>query len=606
MYNKSISQSQVNYLYNSNLNKFNNTKYIFYKNESLNGVSLNNYNLFFNDTSNNINQSNRLLRILSNVNMSSNIIKILRENTYGANFGFDFLGGTLIDANNDGIREANSNLTWHREKFLDTLNYERRDSALENYYNNETGDDGVNFTTSLNLINITNEIIWSSQNNVKYLLIINYMPSWLADNSSGTCSNLNYCVPNNYTKWQNIVKDYIYRITSNGTYNSTIEIEVWNEPDSYLMNKLSGTHMNKSIEYNRLYNSTYTAIKSVYPNMPIFGAGISNNVPISSNISIYFLANFSNRIDGYSAHFYPDNPISELTNKLNLTRYYCNLYSANCSRIIISEMNILSSSTKNSTNQGNYTSKLGEMYSYLLNSNENITTVMFDWSSPFFYGQYTIEYPSRWAMLSEPLLNNTYYTGFNILNKNRRYAPSLGTVYQSSNDNSELIQVQVREVGGADNLIVTNTYNDQQNITLNCGSFTGNLMDTSNGNLFSCASGSVNIGVLDAYDVRYYTEPILTQGDGVTIYRNYLGEYLYQIADGTGLGATCDTTTLMGYNLILIFSAVAIFVFVGYKVYEDGFENVDLTQILLLGVGVIVAVILFQASADNLAIGSCG
>jgi len=144
-----------------------------------------------------------------------------------------------------------------------------------------------------------------------------------------------------------------------------------------------------------------------------------------------------------------------------------------------------------------------------LKNKYNLSFIQYHWSQRYNYNNTANynEYPLLWSLVSEPALDNTIYIGNSVVSNFTRYAPALGTVYVTTNDNSELVQVCTYESGGKLSCIITNTVNDQQNGTFNCGSFTGNLIDISSGSLYSCASGSVNLGVLNAYDVKYYTEP---------------------------------------------------------------------------------------------------
>jgi hypothetical protein len=462
------------------------------------------------------------------------------------------------------------------------------------------------------------EYQWARANGVKTLNIISYTPTFLKNLTTTWCDlnsskGTDPCPPLNYDIFGQLVVDYINWTTNDGEYLDVVEYEVWNEPDiSFWLSALATDNIAKSNEYIKLYNTSVTKVKEKYPNAIVFGAGLAGIYRY--NMTNTYLSNFTDiqRNRTISYHRYAPSSAQSinignyLRNDTDDAKSRCDAYNSNCSLFIINEWNIYGGGFLENNSQKamlDYIQGYIEVASKYPNS--RLTT--YQWSEGYLYNNtaYYPEYPSKWHMVLEPSMGGgDIRPQYNVTYKMSRYMPALGNIYNVTRDDNN-ISVSSSIIGSTKNIIITNKANEARNLSISI-SGVNRLIDVDSKVIYDTSSGSLDLGVLDAYDVRYYTEPILTQGDGVTIYRNYLGEYLYQIADGTGLGATCDTTTLMGYNLILVFSAVAIFVFVGYKVYEDGFENVDLTQILLLGVGVIVAVILFQASADNLAIGSCG
>jgi hypothetical protein len=398
-----------------------------------------------------------------------------------------------------------------------------------------------------------------------------------------------------------------------------------NEPyQATWLNNLSYDHINKSYEYLKLYNATYWAVKTAFPTMVVGGNAGFRDAP---NMTRTFISNWSSygyNFDFVSIHPYGytrTNALEQLSDTINL-KALCLTYNSNCSRIILSEWNVGTAELQNlSYGVNEYSSSLSQSYISLLNyAPNNITNMLYQWSdyTPYSHNGYI------WYMVSEPLLDNTIMPSFNVTYRYTRYAPALGTVYATTNDNSELVQVQVREQGSKQNLIVTNTYNDEQNVSLNCGSFTGNLIDVSSGSLYSCASGSVNLGVLDAYDVRYFTEPVITHP---TFY-NYLGEDLgyfnpYYVgsieqledtnsqmctyfSNGIGGFAGYIPTTLLILGVVIVISVVVILLYSLRNIEKNGLNSLSMNEIpteyigaVVIGLGAIVFIAfagLFSAS----------
>jgi hypothetical protein len=184
------------------------------------------------------------------INFSSETAQI-NPYFYGVNtHGTWASGNSLIDINEDGAVDTQSNYEWHRQKLSEAnLNYLRADMGLAWKSNG--------YKTYYSYFNISAEqdiIEWAHNNSIKVMYIASYMPYWLA-NRSDLCSQstinttaVSQCTPLNYTQWGDIVVDYIDQVTQNGKYNSTIDIEVWNEPDlSFWLPNLSYTNPKKII-----------------------------------------------------------------------------------------------------------------------------------------------------------------------------------------------------------------------------------------------------------------------------------------------------------------------------------------------------------------------
>jgi hypothetical protein len=594
LWNYALNESQINFYNNTLYDRINNTRSIFTMNQSnISGINYNAYNIFVNDSSNNQNQSNRLIRILSNIYFSSTSKGIVRSDFYGTNIH-----------NTNGLY-SDTDASWIMDKYTTSkMKSQRIDASLNYYYNGTYNATNQSFFRIGNLNSTLQLVRDAYNNNSKVLISMNYMIYFLSNNTYG-CTNI--CPPLDYDMWGKITSDYINRTTNDGQYSSAVYVEVWNEPDvpQFFMETISANNINRSLFYNKMYNATQYYIKNNYPDIKVGSPSMGDSVSTNNILMTGFLSNFSQRMDFLSIHDYWNVDANAYNNYLNLTNAYfnlCNNYNANCSHIIWGEWNAVDDVIKNTSSRSQeYLAQLSGSYSAFLLYPANISSVFYQFTSMTNYTISDPDYPQKYGMILSPRFNGgETYPSFWVTSNFTRYAPALGTVYTTTNDNSELIQVQVREVGGADNLIVTNTYNDEQNITLNCGTYTGNLIDVSSGSLYSCASGSVNLGVLDAYDVRYYTEPRIVTDSVNAYYANYLNEiirplYSYEL--------TGDDSVEIGNNSIIAQFLVGIamfgliFLVIGasavYTIWNGGdLEDINLRALIVTLVSIILIAVI--------------
>jgi hypothetical protein len=596
IYKKILNNNEIELLYRSQLiTKLNSSQY----NVNLNQTNLNiygiNYNLFINDSSNNINQSNRLIRLLSSINITSNTNRKIINDFFGiATYRLQFSKDMMIDTNNDGILDTYSDYNWNRLK-LDNLRIKtiRREMYLQNYYGSGNISNGT-FIQTLSLANQTEFVIQAKNKGYKIIYTLDFTPYWLANTSNDYCSHSisntlgnGTCPPINSTILGNIAVDYLNKV---GCDASFCEIEIWNEPDStnFWMNNVSRSNTSIRIPaFITMYEELRRIILTNISNINISVGALTDNLVYTDDWikNITKLNNSNTYIHLYPNNYNFDNYINNVLNRY-ITNCSLNLNNM-CNNIKITEININNASLMNdSLYYQEYKSRFSKLYYILLTnkSYENVSINIFTWGWKSDYGsnsQYEF-YPIKYTIIHEPLLGGYESPIYNLTYQFTRYAPALGTVYITTNDNSELVQVQVREVGGKQNLIVTNTYNDEQNVTLNCGSFIGNLIDVSSGSLYSCASGSVNLGVLEPYDVRAYTEPVIDIVNGDFVYYNYLNELLFTESGaslivnytyitaggnaanevGTGLG---NNTMWIGLLIMTIFAVIILSFFTKIK-----------------------------------------
>ena len=101
---------------------------------------------------------------------------------------------------------------------------------------------------------------------------ISFMPSILAKGKkTGLKYNNNICLPKDFSKWEEFIKEFISYITKEFGKEEieTWFFEIWNEPDLGIF--FNG---NKN-DYFRLYESTVKAIKEINPNLKVGGPSTS-------------------------------------------------------------------------------------------------------------------------------------------------------------------------------------------------------------------------------------------------------------------------------------------------------------------------------------------
>lgn len=357
---------------------------------------------------------------------------------------------------------------FNRQAFLQSgMKYLRLDISLSAFSTSEGVYDATEMAKKQNLVT------WAKANNIKILWIADYMPDWLANNTVGMCSYNRTCPPTNYTKWGNEIVSFLNVV---GCDAITCELDVWNEPDliTYWMNTTTptATNITRSIEYNKLYNATYDAVKAVYPTMQVGGTATTGKDANTNLIMINWMANFSNKIDFVSYHDYLGQGIftdyhSALEDDYSWILANITFYNINTSRIIISEYNVWSYAIRaNETNQ--WAMELGLAYEVTLNSYPaNVSLIQYQ-----FIGNVVNEFQ---------MINDTddyIYISYNTTKNFAKYCPSGSIVYNSSSDDATVKTVSCKD-NTKYNLFIINSDTNSKNATINSTTLIWNLLNYS-------------------------------------------------------------------------------------------------------------------------------
>ncbi len=448
------------------------------------------------------------------VNFSQNIGDI-RSNFYGVTqHGIWGSNTSWINLDADGTLDTVSNYTWHRDAYTNAgINYLRADMALLGTAN----EDGTFKTTSTdnygNINTRANLVKWAFENNIKVLFIASFMPTWLNDTSNGCISDPDRCPPTNYTRWGELIVDWINITTNDGEYASAIEIEVWNEPDVafFWLPDYALTNINRSIFYNKLYNATYNATKTAYPTIPVGGPSTSEQDAGTELIMFHWMNNFTDKIDFVSHHEYKSLIEGDFDTLLeNQYEWIFNNISSrgvNTDRIIISEFNVQDSDTK-LNNPTEHKLQIALAYSGTLNSYPtNITMAMYQWAETLNYTEGGItnypEFPQRWTMVAEPKLENEFYISYNVTKNFATFHSTGSTVVNSTSDNGD-VRVVTSNQSEFGYLTVINTDSEEVNITINSGTTDYISILNLQNNVIQNYSDSINLGDIEGFGVEHY------------------------------------------------------------------------------------------------------
>jgi len=502
IWNKSLSQTEIQEQYLLNLKKYNVNNWTLYINQSnvtiSSGIS-EEYNYFSCATNNSDNEnctdSRTLIRVPESETIIANFSSMvgnINNNFYGAGAAGSLTEFDSVSNDDDCVRESISNFSRERSDFLNTgMNIIRRDMKLdENSYENGTFNSEIN-----KHISITE---WAYNNNIKIIFTADYMPDWLNDTTKNCSSSPKHCPPTNHTRWGELVIDFINNVTLNGLYNNTIIVEVWNEPSvQFFMPELPNDDIEKIPEYNLIYNATYNAIKSSYPNMPVIGPGGGNQ--LTPNMMHGFLSNFSDKMDGVSIHNYVNND-DAFTGNLNDTNWVaglCNTYSANCSKIYLDEFNSRANSGFIFTDK--HSAVIGDTFVDSLNNYaENMTNMIFIWSIAFKNSSCDAEYNFSMYQQYEPSFTQPY----NVTKAFATNHPPGATVYTSSATSSAVKTISSKN-GNEFYITVINTDTEARNITVDTDGALTKLFNMETGEEFSSDTGVFAVGVMDSYEILY-------------------------------------------------------------------------------------------------------
>lgn len=536
IWNRTLTDDEIEQLYYTSLTKYDSENWTLSMNSSLD-FSINstfpsydfNYSLCISNSTfdENCSDNSIITQVIPTQTLTANFttsVGTVREDFYGVLNARGALSNiSWIDIDADGDLDSNdvlSNYTWEREAFLNsglrsiTLEMGLDDVASSEDTFKDSSD--VTFRYYASNIDIKKEIVkWAYENDISVYFRSTYMPEWLA-NTSANCSLKYYtCPPENLTEWGNLVVNYLWAVSDNGTYISSIKgVIVWNEPESASawMSDLPENNVNNMIRmtyYNELYNVTYVAVKDAYPNIEVGGPDISGFGASHELLFLQgFLSNFSGQTDFVSFHEYRTDTEGDfddlLDTRLSTLFSNCDTYGVNCSRIILGEWAVRNSTLQNTTS---YSDMLGLQislaYYELLKYPTNITSTYFMWNEKLIYtdnGNYP-EYPQRWSMVSEPQLDNEFYPPYNVTKNFATYHPSLSTVYTSTSDDDD-VKIVSSKINNTYGITIINTGTESVNVSLDTSGALSTLTDEDG---VSYSGDNFEIGILDGYEIKYLT-----------------------------------------------------------------------------------------------------
>ncbi len=518
IYNRSMELSEVQQHYNSELYKYDTNAWAFYTNQS--GLSYGTYTYFGSA------QDSALIENMSTI-QTLNLQDLINVTAYfNQDVGTvksDFYGvadnqalmqkGTLIDTNADGVVDSLSDYDFYRNKTVQAGIKLIRVSMH------------ADWRLSTNTENLTEFVKWAYDNNIKLILIAD---APVNPDTSINCSSVTWtCPPVNFTSFGDDIVTIVDNVTSGGIYNSTVIIEVKNEPDLNLfwLSDLSNDIGNASIRsdyYNMLFNATYFAFANYDPNIPVGGPALSNNDPTIGSMVIFnqFLGNFSTNLTSYHRYRQLTNPYFDIQLQSDYDWIFANCTASGngCSNIYISEFN-----EGNAENKVNNTAFFGMQISlaYAGTLNSYPSNISLEYHHIGELVNYTeggvnySSYPQKYSMISEPQLdggNNPdgeVYVSYNITKNFGNCMPSGAMVQNSTSDDGNIVVVIGNNSGSYCVVVINKDQANSKNVTIDLVSNDiENMSNYETGTLYTINSGTLELGVLNAYEVVFlnYTQ----------------------------------------------------------------------------------------------------
>lgn len=378
------------------------------------------------------------------------------------------------------------------------------------------------------LSDMKNQTNWDYANGVTSMLIMDYMPPYLANISNMTVaskcisnysdSNSRDCPAYDPQRFADISIDFYKRVDQNRNVST---VQIWNEPDgTFFEDKLTSNGYKP--DFVPLFNKTYVTFKAFNPNIVIAGyrglSGSSNGTSIS-NFTQMMLSNLSSQFDVFSYHPYDSAGYTATTTSTSSEIAYiksqCTLYGATCSKFSLDEWQP-NYALRNISNAQSprYSAEIATFYQDILNSYPaSVSAFYYHWDDPNSYfncpSRYA-EYPSFWSGISEAGLDNptpTYYPPYNVTQKISTLCPPSSTVYNYTSDDSLLKGISCKK-GNKRSVIIINTDTTTKNVTLNLTtSGITTLRNIITGQTYT-ASSATQLGIIDSYGILYLTEDL--------------------------------------------------------------------------------------------------
>lgn len=407
-----------------------------------------------------------------------------------------------VSNDNTCIADDFSNYELERIAYNDLGYKVIRSDAYLSYNSISEGIFNESMNNDADIRNFKSLVIYAYDNGYKIHFVAGYMPEWLANKTSGYCTstdNWAYCSPTNYTKFGELVVDYLDYVTEYGLYSSAIEsVEVWNEPaESYWLNNLSRDNIIKATEYIKLYNTTYDAVKSAYPNIAV--GGPSTQI-VDTNMFNTFLSNMTTKMDFISTHNYHAfvGGFNNFQGSVSSIKSSCIAYSANCSWIFISEWNMYPNIGYSYSNF--HSATINNAYINLLNNDiNNVTSILHLFSLS--YKNISCSSIQNYSIFSqfEPTYTNIYKDI-----KNFATYHSAGSTVVKSNSSSNNIKVVASKKGNSQYITVINT-GAEINVGINIfGENASQIKDLETNETYNVTNGGVYIGNMSQYEIRYF------------------------------------------------------------------------------------------------------
>lgn len=491
MWNRSLSDSEISYVYNSQLTKYDSQNWTFQTNQSPIALPTNYYLCASNSTGGETcSASETIGRITTVIANFSTLIGLTKNDFFGVN-----THGSYLTTNGADTPSTLANQQVFESSGMKIIRF---DATFEG----PSGATDINTFSNSRAVKHKNLVTYARTHGFKVLVIMDYMPAFLANTTitGVNCTdNTNYnktCPPTNYTAWGAMNVNYLNNISCDA---ATCMVEVWNEPElpSFLLSNNGNDQTNASLRskyYNLIYNASYIAIKSAFPAMQVGGPSYAAYGVRGDTMLRGFLSNFSTSMDFISTHVYLQLNEDIFWNTLNTRLGYlnsnCTAYGANCSNIILSEYNVLNT-TFMTYNNSWYAMQLASADAYGLNNYpSNISMIIYSWQNEVY---------QTWNESS-----GQYFPPFNITKNFATYCPAGSTVYTSSSEDVNLRVVSCKS-NSSYSVVIVNADSANKNVTVN---LTGaypytTIEDRVTGENYTSTNSAINLGLMDAYAIKY-------------------------------------------------------------------------------------------------------